>query len=96
MTRHAELYPDIRQLRIRTVSVLTKRAPLNGVGLSIEAKMGQCCSSENSEGAEQKKRSQEIDKQIEEDSKKLRRECKILLLGWFTYIHELFVHLLTK
>jgi hypothetical protein len=31
--------------------------------------------------AEQKKRSQAIDKKLEEDSKRLRRECKILLLG---------------
>lgn len=28
-----------------------------------------------------KKRSQKIDKDLEEDSKRLRRECKILLLG---------------
>ncbi len=37
--------------------------------------------STNSEEAEQKKRSQKIDKDLEEDSKRLRRECKILLLG---------------
>jgi guanine nucleotide-binding protein subunit alpha len=37
--------------------------------------------STDSEVAEQKKRSQEIDKKLEEDSRKLRRECKILLLG---------------
>lgn len=43
-------------------------------------KMGGCMSS-NSELAEQKKRSQAIDKGLEEDQKKLRRECKILLLG---------------
>jgi hypothetical protein len=43
--------------------------------------MGACVSSsENAEG-DQKKRSQAIDRNIEEDSKKLRRECKILLLG---------------
>jgi hypothetical protein len=29
----------------------------------------------------QKKKSQAIDRGLEEDSKKLRRECKILLLG---------------
>ena len=34
----------------------------------------------NDEG-DQKKRSQMIDRGLEEDSKKLRRECKILLLG---------------
>lgn len=37
--------------------------------------------STNSEETEQKKRSQKIDKDLEEDSKRLRRECKILLLG---------------
>jgi guanine nucleotide-binding protein subunit alpha len=44
--------------------------------------MGACMSS-NSEEAEQRKRSQKIDKDLEEDSKRLRRECKILLLGMF-------------
>ncbi|PNS16988.1 hypothetical protein CAC42_4952 [Sphaceloma murrayae] len=42
--------------------------------------MGACMSSQNEEG-EQKKKSQAIDRSLEEDSKKLRRECKILLLG---------------
>ncbi|KAJ2904384.1 Guanine nucleotide-binding protein alpha-3 subunit [Zalerion maritima] len=42
--------------------------------------MGACMSS-SSEQSEQKKRSQAIDKTLEEDSKRLRRECKILLLG---------------
>lgn len=44
--------------------------------------MGACMSS-SSEETEQKKRSQKIDKDLEEDSKRLRRECKILLLGTF-------------
>lgn len=50
--------------------------------------MGACGSSEATGGGgagdadtEQKKRSQAIDRKLEEDSKKLRRECKILLLG---------------
>ncbi|PGH17576.1 guanine nucleotide-binding protein alpha-3 subunit [Polytolypa hystricis UAMH7299] len=43
--------------------------------------MGGCCSSATGEDAESKKRSQLIDKTLEEDSKRLRRECKILLLG---------------
>jgi len=43
--------------------------------------MGACQSSGNNEGGDQKKRSQMIDRTLEEDSKKLRRECKILLLG---------------
>ncbi|KAI6708056.1 hypothetical protein JHW43_009411, partial [Diplocarpon mali] len=43
-------------------------------------KMGACMSS-NGDETEQKKRSQMIDKKLEEDSRRLRRECKILLLG---------------
>ncbi|KAK0629644.1 guanine nucleotide-binding protein alpha-3 subunit [Bombardia bombarda] len=42
--------------------------------------MGACMST-NGEESEQRKRSQKIDKDLEEDSKRLRRECKILLLG---------------
>ena len=37
--------------------------------------------SSSNEEVEQKKKSQAIDKVIEEDSKRLRKECKILLLG---------------
>lgn len=44
-------------------------------------KMGSCFSSESAGDAEQKKRSQAIDRKLEEDSRRLRRECKILLLG---------------
>ncbi|OJD21429.1 guanine nucleotide-binding protein alpha-3 subunit [Blastomyces percursus] len=43
--------------------------------------MGGCCSSASGGDVEQKKRSQMIDKGIEDDMKRLRRECKILLLG---------------
>ena len=46
--------------------------------------MGACMSSDgggNGQEGDQKKRSAAIDKTLEEDSKKLRRECKILLLG---------------
>ncbi len=43
--------------------------------------MGACQSSGNNEVGDQKKRSQMIDRTLEEDSKTLRRECKILLLG---------------
>lgn len=44
--------------------------------------MGACGSTEaGAEDTEQKKRSQAIDKKLEEDSRRLRRECKILLLG---------------
>lgn len=46
--------------------------------------MGSCFSSEaTGEAAEQKKRSQMIDRKLEEDSRQLRKECKILLLGTF-------------
>lgn len=45
-----------------------------------EGNMGGCMSS-NANVTEQKKRSQAIDKDLEADSKRLRRECKILLLG---------------
>ena len=47
--------------------------------------MGACGSTESGGGGgedtEQKKRSQAIDRKLEEDSRRLRRECKILLLG---------------
>jgi len=43
--------------------------------------MGACGSSPSGEDEQQKKRSAAIDKTLEEDSKKLRKECKILLLG---------------
>ena len=44
--------------------------------------MGACGSTEaGGEDMESKKRSQAIDKRLEEDSRRLRRECKILLLG---------------
>ncbi|KAK9776577.1 putative G protein alpha subunit [Seiridium cardinale] len=39
------------------------------------------CMSTNKEVEDQKKRSQAIDRALDEDSKRLRRECKILLLG---------------
>lgn len=44
--------------------------------------MGFCMSKESPGDAEQKKRSQMIDRKLEEDSRRFRRECKILLLGW--------------
>ncbi|KAL2022580.1 hypothetical protein VTK56DRAFT_4924 [Thermocarpiscus australiensis] len=42
--------------------------------------MGMCMST-NAEELEQRKRSNKIDKDLEEDSKRLKKECKILLLG---------------
>jgi hypothetical protein len=38
-------------------------------------------SSESSDAIEKKKRSKAIDAGLEEDNKRLRKECKILLLG---------------
>ena len=43
--------------------------------------MGACMSSENADEVEQKKRSRAIDAALEEDARRLRKECKILLLG---------------
>ena len=44
--------------------------------------MGNCVSS--AQEREEKARSDRIDKQIEEDGKKFKRECKILLLGTYS------------
>ena len=43
--------------------------------------MGACQSQQDSEEEEKKKRSRAIDAKLEEDSRRLRKECKILLLG---------------
>ena len=51
--------------------------------------MGACLSS-NGDDAEARKRSQAIDRKINEDSRRLRRECKILLLGSSTTGHSFF------
>jgi guanine nucleotide-binding protein subunit alpha len=48
--------------------------------------------SSNTEEMEQKKKSQAIDRILEEDSKKLRRECKILLLGTIRLTSILSLH----
>ena len=45
--------------------------------------MGACQSSQDGEEEEKKKRSRMIDAKLEEDSRRLRKECKILLLGTF-------------
>lgn len=37
--------------------------------------------STSGEDSDQRKKSNKIDKELEEDSKRLRKECKILLLG---------------
>ena len=42
------------------------------------------CGSTPSEEAEAKKKSQAIDRALQEDQQRLRRECKILLLGMQT------------
>lgn len=47
--------------------------------------MGNCGSAPaDGEGGDAKKRSQAIDRTLEDDSRKLRKECKILLLGVLT------------
>lgn len=43
--------------------------------------MGNYCSKHNDEDKEAAQRSAQIDRQIEQDGKKLKKECKILLLG---------------
>ena len=43
--------------------------------------MGACLSQDDSVEVEKKKRSRAIDATLEEDNKRLKRECKILLLG---------------
>lgn len=45
--------------------------------------------SSTQDDGEQKKKSQAIDRALEEDSKKLRRECKILLLGGYNHRHRM-------
>ena len=45
--------------------------------------MGACQSMQDGEEEEKKKRSRAIDAKLEEDSRRLRKECKILLLGRF-------------
>jgi len=43
--------------------------------------MGNCCSQHDDQEKEAAQRSAQIDRQIEQDGKKLKKECKILLLG---------------
>lgn len=43
--------------------------------------MGNCCSQHDDQEKEAAQRSAQIDRQIEQDGKKLKTECKILLLG---------------
>ena len=50
---------------------------------------GQDTASNADNKREQRDRSYQIDKQIEEDSKKYRKECKILLLGQYSLTSRL-------
>lgn len=43
--------------------------------------MGSCFSARQEDPAEDEKQSAAIDRQLEEDARKLKKECKILLLG---------------
>ena len=56
--------------------------------------MGACQSSQDNEEEEKKKRSRAIDARLEEDSRRLRKECKILLLGKLRSSAVMFVELL--
>jgi guanine nucleotide-binding protein G(i) subunit alpha len=47
--------------------------------------MGGCFSSPRPEDATARQRTQEIDKKLEEDYRRLRKEVKILLLGILCY-----------
>lgn len=51
--------------------------------------MGACQSSQDGEEEEKKKRSRLIDAKLLEDERRLKKECKILLLG----MEELFLDL---
>jgi hypothetical protein len=57
------------------------KTPVFTIGDPLRHKMGACMSAESSEEFEKKKRSKAIDARLEEDSRRLRKECKILLLG---------------
>lgn len=46
--------------------------------------MGNCFSQPDDQEKEAAQRSAQIDRQIEQDGKKLKKECKILLLGTTT------------
>lgn len=91
VSRHAPVATDSDQLCKHLPSAYTlpvfephrQRDPKVPAGLFTTLMMGACMSS-NKEDEEQKKRSQAIDRALDEDSKKLRRECKILLLGGFS------------
>lgn len=48
---------------------------------SSRNRMGNCCSQPDDQEKEAAQRSAQIDRQIEQDGKKLKKECKILLLG---------------
>ena len=54
--------------------------------------MGACQSMQDGEEEEKRKRSRAIDAKLEEDSRRLRKECKILLLGMSLLLGMLPVH----
>ena len=51
--------------------------------------MGACQSIQDGDEEEKKKRSRQIDAKLLEDERKLRKECKILLLGMIMWGSEL-------
>jgi hypothetical protein len=81
---HPDLIPSVEP----SIEPSNHRIPGDSIQLSnlypsFDPTMGACLSVD-SEISEQKKRSQMIDRRLEEDSRRLRRECKILLLGMFS------------
>jgi guanine nucleotide-binding protein G(i) subunit alpha len=55
--------------------------------------MGNCFSQHDDQEKEAAQRSAQIDRQIEQDGKKLKKECKILLLGTFALSLPVLRHL---
>jgi hypothetical protein len=64
-----------------TYNYQTKGEAAPAACTALRPKTMGACMSTNTEQEDQRKRSQMIDKTLEEDSRRLRRECKILLLG---------------
>jgi hypothetical protein len=85
--RPLQVPPPVRQLPL----IHTLRHHLPSINLAnpypSPSSMGNCAS--NSQEADGKARSDLIDRQIEEDSKRYKRECKILLLGASTLLDPL-------
>lgn len=73
------LVPNSRRKRAAIESAASSRSRPSGGGIVVS--MAIACVSMHSEEDKQRMRSQAIDKELEEEGKRLRGECKILLLG---------------